>query len=243
MHKNKKVTALVVSAVMTAVGGGAAMVAVSASAAARASVVDPSNFTNPKANPYFPIKPGMHWVLRGGDTSERLVEHMRVTHKTKTIQGVTVRVIRDVLRRTDGSVAEATYDYYVDDNAGNVWYFGEDTATYKPNGQVESRDGTWRAGRHGARPGIIMKANPKPTDAYRQEFQRGVAEDQAWTVQTNAVQTVPAGTFHHVVRSFEWSRLERANISVKFYAPGVGEISEGDVVGGTEKFVLVSYGG
>jgi hypothetical protein len=240
--RTRRITAIAAATALA--GGGVALLPWSSAAAPGSSTaVDPANFTNPKANPYFPIKPGMHWVLRGGDNSGRQVEHMRVTHKTKTIQGVKVRVIRDVLRRADGSVAEATFDYYVDDNAGNVWYFGEDTATYKRNGQVDSRDGTWRAGRHGARPGIIMKANPKVGDAYRQEFQRGVAEDQAWTVQTTAVRTVPAGTFRHVVRSFEWSRLEKANVSVKFYAAGVGEISEADVAGGTEKFVLVSYGG
>jgi hypothetical protein len=47
---------------------------------------------------------------------------------------------------------------------------------------VKSREGSWLAGRDGGVAGIIMPAHPKPTDAYRQEFLTGHAEDQAWIV-------------------------------------------------------------
>ena len=40
----------------------------------------------------------------------------------------------DMLRRLDGSVAEKTHDWYAADNDGNVWYFGEATATYDRHG-------------------------------------------------------------------------------------------------------------
>jgi hypothetical protein len=85
-----------------------------------------------------------------------------------------------------------------------------------------------------------MPADPRPTDAYRQEYERGDAEDQAWIVQNNATTSVPDGTFHRVVRSFEWSRLEKNVVSLKFYAPGLGIVRERDVAGGNERFVLVS---
>jgi hypothetical protein len=39
---------------------------------------------------------------------------------------------------------------------GNVWYFGEDTAELDKHGNVTSREGTWRAGRNGARAGLFM---------------------------------------------------------------------------------------
>jgi hypothetical protein len=42
------------------------------------------------------------------------------------------------------------------------------------------------------------------------------------------------------VRSFEWSRLEKNVVSLKFYAPGLGIVRERDVAGGNERFVLVS---
>jgi hypothetical protein len=230
-----------VGAVLVAAGVGAALgiVGTSAQAVPTAANPSPSSFTHPVANPYFPLTPGLVLRYRGTDDGEKEHERVVVTHKTKMIQGVRTTVVHDVLRRADGSLAEATDDWYAADNAGNVWYFGENTATFRPNGTVESREGSWRAGVSGAVAGTIMPANPRPTDAYRQEFWRGQAEDQAWIVQNNTTVTVPRGTFHRVVRSYEWSRLEKANVSVKFYARNVGIIRERDVAGGTELFQLV----
>src|SRR5262245_17035621 len=131
--------------------------------------INPADFNSPVANPYFPLKPGTVFVYRGSEGTQRLVEHLTVTHRHKTIQGVQAVVIRDVLH-SNGHLAEATTDWYADDNTGNTWYFGEATATYDTQGHVKSREGSWLAGRNGGVAGIIMPANPKPTDAYRQEF-------------------------------------------------------------------------
>jgi hypothetical protein len=201
--------------------------------------VDPSRFTHPKTNPYFPLVPGTILHYRGSEDGERLHERLSITHTTRMIAGVETVVIRDVLH-SQGRLAEATTDWYQADNDGNVWYFGENTATYDAHGDVESREGTWRAGVHGAVAGIIMPANPGPTDAYRQEFLRGHAEDQAWIVQRGARVRVPIGNLDQVVRSFEWTRLEPNVVSLKFYAPHVGIVLERDVAGGNELVKLVS---
>src|SRR3954452_24924310 len=172
----------------------AGLAAASHDAPARAATnPNPSNFTTPKANAYFPLTPGLVLRYRGSDGPERFRERLCLTPRTKTILGVRTRVIRDVLRRGDGTIAEATWDWYADDNAGNVWYFGENTATYRPNGTVESREGSWQAGVSGAGAGLIMPANPHATQAYRQEFWRGHAEDQAWIVQNDTTVKVTAG--------------------------------------------------
>jgi hypothetical protein len=205
-----------------------------------AAGVTPSQFTTPLQNPYFPLRPGTVFRYRGTDEGERLHERVLVTSKTKVIQGITTTVVRDVLRRSDGSLAEKTLDFYAPDNAGNVWYFGEKTATYDEHGHLDSREGSWQAGVKGAVAGTIMPADPRPTDAYRQEYFPGHAEDQAWIVQRNASTTVPYGTLHHVVRSFEWTRLEKNVLSLKLYAPGLGIVREKDMSGGSESFVLVS---
>ena len=135
--------------------------------------IDPAAFTNPVPNPYFPLKVGTVSRYLGSDGPQKLREQVTVTHWTKKIQGVTTTVIFDVLHRADdGSLAEKTWDWYADDNAGNVWYFGERTATYTRSGHVSSREGTWQAGVNGAVAGTIMPANPHPTDAYRQEFDK-----------------------------------------------------------------------
>ena len=165
---------------------------------------------------------------------------MLVTHRTKVIQGVTTTVVSDVLRRGDGSLAEKTRDWYAPDDDGNVWYVGEATATYDRHGHVESREGSWQAGVHGAVAGTIMPADPRPAQAYRQELYPGHAEDQAWIVQRDASTRVPYGRLDHLVRSFEWTRLERDVLSLKLYAPGLGIVREKDMSGGDESFALVS---
>lgn len=200
-----------------------------------------ASFTHPHPNAYFPLTPGLVLRYRGTDGGEKFRERVAITSRTKMIDGVSAVVVRDVLRRADdGSVAESTRDWYADDNKGNVWYLGEATATYDRHGHVQSREGSWQAGVKGARAGKIMPASPMPTDAYRQEFWQGQAEDQAWIVDNRATVTVPAGAYHQVVRSYEWSRLEKANVSVKFYARGLGIIAEHDISGGTENFKLVA---
>jgi len=199
-----------------------------------------AGFDAPRSNPYFPLTPGLVTILRGTDEGEHFRERVHVTQRTELIQGVRARVVKDVLRRSDGTLAEKTFDWYANDDDGNVWYFGEDTATYDENGHLDSREGSWQAGVDAAVAGMIMPANPRPTLAFRQEFYKGHAEDQAWIVARNAHVRVPLRTFHHVVRSFEWSRLEPGVISAKFYGRGVGIIREHDLAGGDETFDVVA---
>ena len=202
------------------------------------AAVDPGDFSAPLANPYFPLETGTVSVYRGTEDGNRLVEYLRVTGRTKTILGVDAIVVRDVLYE-NGLLREKTTDWYADDNVGTAWYFGEDTAVYNRKGHVVSREGSWEAGVDGAVPGIIMPANPRPTDAYRQEFLRAHAEDQAWIVARNEAARTPAGTFTGVVRSYEWTRLEPGVVSLKRYAPGYGIVTERDIAGGTEFLQLV----
>jgi hypothetical protein len=200
--------------------------------------VDPINFTDPKPNPYFPLEPGTMSIYRGSEDNERLVERLTITDGTKMIEGVTTMVVRDIIL-ANGHLAEKTTDWYAPDNDGNVWYFGEETATYDEQGHLIDTEGSWEAGVNGAIAGMIMPADPRPTDAYRQEISRAEAEDQAWIVQRHAKVRVPYGLIDQVVRTFEWTRLEPNVMSEKLYAPGLGIVREADVAGGTELLELV----
>lgn len=202
--------------------------------------VSPSHFNHPKSNVYYPLKPGTVSRYRGTDEGRHLHERLAITRQTRMIQGVRTTVVHDVLRRADDTLAEETHDWYAADNDGNVWYFGERTATYDRLGHVLSRDGSWQAGVDGAVAGMIMPAHPHPTDAFRQELYVGQAEDQAWIVQRHISTSVPYGHLDEVVRSFEWTRLEPGVMSLKLYAPGLGIVVEKDVAGGNERFELVS---
>jgi hypothetical protein len=208
-------------------GGGAGEVA----------AANPADFSAPVANPYFPLKVGTV-LYRGTEGPDRLVEHLSVTGHTEVIQGVTTTVIRDVLF-ANGHLQEKTTDWYADDNGGTTWYFGEDTALYNHQGQVTSREGSWRAGVNGGVAGIIMPANPsRPMPTGRSSGR--TAEDQAWIVGRHGRLRTPVGRLHDVVRSYEWTRLEPNVVSLKLYAPHLGIVAERDVVGGEESLQLVA---
>src|SRR5262249_48919814 len=120
---------------------------------------DPSNFVAEITNPYLPGKPGTLLRYRSETPEGVEINTVRYTHQTKQILGVTVTVIRDQVF-LNGELTEDTRDWEAQDKQGNVWYFGEDTKELE-NGQVVTTEGSWEAGKNGAKPGIIMLAHPK----------------------------------------------------------------------------------
>ena len=173
-----RVKALIITVAALTVAGLFAIPGAPASAG-----INPADFSSPVANPYFPLKPGTVFVYRGSEGRQRLVEHLRITHDTKTIQGVQTIVISDVLH-SNGRLAEATHDYYADDNGGTTWYFGEQTATYDKHGHVQSREGSWLAaiGRDQLDLAAAQKQNRlairRPADAARGGDVAGLGERQ-----------------------------------------------------------------
>jgi len=198
--------------------------------------INPADFTTKIDNKYFPLKPGTTFVYQGKtkDTTEGDV--VAVTSDTKNIMGVECVVVNDRVTE-DGTLTEQTYDWYAQDKKGSVWYFGEDSKEYK-NGKV-STEGSWEAGKHGAKPGIIMPAHPKIGETYRQEYLKGVAEDMAKALKLDGSATVPYGSFDHVLVTKEWTPLEPNVAEQKYYAPGVGNILELAVKGPMERLELV----
>jgi hypothetical protein len=237
---SRRWAALVVAAAV--VGGGAISavqarpMATTTSTASRG--IDPSNYVRYVTNPFLPFRPGTVLTYRGVKDGGTQVERVAVLHRTKRIQGVVTTVVHDESRHA-GRLLEQTDDWYAQDRQGNVWYFGEDTKAYGPHGQVSS-EGSWQAGVRGAVPGIVMEADPQPTDGYRQEFWRGHAEDTAWVLRRGGSLHVPLGTVHHVLVTLEWSRLEPNVIDRKIYAKGLGIVREASATGPNEVSELVS---
>jgi len=197
----------------------------------------PAQFTTTIDNTYFPLPVGRTFISRGGEGTLKETDRMHVTNETRQIQGVTARIVHDVVR-TGGHKEEITNDFYAQDSQGNVWYLGENTRVLLGNGKVD-RSGSWLWGVDGAKPGLIMEAHPKPPHAYRQECRNGQAEDMAWTVDRGGSIKVAYGRVHRTLRSFEFSQLEPNVISEKIYAPGLGIVRERDLHGGNETFQLV----
>jgi len=146
-----------------------------------------------------------------------------VTRHTKTIQGVTCRTVHDRLF-SQGHVAERTSDWYAQTKRGTVWYFGERTAELDANGHVTTREGSWMAGRDGARPGIFMTAHPRVGQTHQQENFPGHAEDRFQIIDTAAAVRVPILATHHALLTKEWTPLEPGVIDHKYYVRDLGVV-------------------
>jgi len=195
-----------------------------------------ADFSADVTNPWFPLTPGTTNIYTGTKDGKSARNLFQPTTDTKVINGVICRVVYDILY-LDGKLAEKTYDYYSQDKAGNVWYFGEDTATYK-NGKVDSTDGTWHTGVGGAQPGVFMQADRTGGARFRQEYYKGQAEDTFKALSLSASITVPYGSFTGSLQTEETTSLEPDVVDNKYYVKGIGEVQEAAVKGDTEKLVL-----
>jgi hypothetical protein len=189
-------------------------------------------------NRYLPMIPGSVYIYRGKEDGEEQRNVVEVTHETKTILGVKTVVVRDTVMGPNGALIELTLDWFAQDTAGNVWYFGEDSKDYE-HGQVVSTEGSWEAGVAGAQAGIIMKAQPLVGDAYSQECAPGVAEDAAEVRGLKAKAKTPYGNFSQTLRTRETNPLEPGVAEDKFYAPCVGMVRVEVVQGGSGSTSLV----
>ena len=189
-------------------------------------------YTANVTNPWFPLPPGRVWVSTGVKDGRPARDVVRVTRRTVTIAGVPCRAVDDRLYLS-GRLAERTTDYYTQDRAGNVWYFGEDTAELDRAGKVTSTSGTWRAGVDGAKPGIFMTAKPAVGQTHRQEYLKGEAEDHFRVVAVART----------VVRTIEWTPVEPGVLDHKLYVRGIGTALELTVKGSNERLELVSVRG
>ena len=215
---------------------------VSTASVATAGPLDPSNFVSAVDNPYYPLPVGRVMVYQGTRDGVAQTDTVTVTNQSKMIGGVRAVVVRDVATDTHNRTLESTLDWFAQDKQGNVWYLGEDTKAYNPDGSVDT-SGSWTAGVNGATAGLIMEAHPKIPDAYRQEYLKGQAEDVAWIVGTGNSAKVPYGTVHNTVRSLEMTVLEPKVVDEKIYAPGLGIVSERSLAGSQEVAKLVSVKG
>jgi hypothetical protein len=203
--------------------------------------LDPREFTTRVDNPWWPMRPGARWVYRETEpdgTRQRIV--VTVTGRTRRIaNGVLARVVRDTVTE-DGELVEDTRDWYAQDRAGNVWYLGERTRDYE-DGRVVSTAGSFEAGVDGAQAGVVMPADPRPGQRYRQEHHAGRAEDRGSIVSLGERAQVPAGLFWDVVMTRDVNPLEPAALEFKFYARDVGPVLAVGVSGGSSREELVRF--
>jgi len=207
---------------------------------------DSDNFDNPLDidNPYFPLEPGTIFVYEPRPNEDNVINTITVTYQTKEILGVDCIVVYDV-EEVDGVVTEETYDWYAQDDEGNIWYFGENTRECLCDNDCESpgcidTTGSWMAGEGGALPGyLILAPEPKPGVCYQQESAED-AQDMAKVLRLNAKVSIDYGYFEDCLKTKEWTPLAPGEIENKYYAPGVGLVLIKELKGKTVRVELIS---
>ena len=196
-------------------------------------------------NPWFPLVPGNEWVYEGdGETIE-----VTVTGDTKLIDGITCIVVIDIVSEDD-TVIEITDDWYAQDQDGNVWYCGEIAENYEEfdgdetdGPELVDIDGSWKAGRDRAEPGILLPFEPVPGSVFRQEIAQTDAEDAIEILAVDASESAPGGAcIGTCLQTLDFTPLEPDAAEHKFYAPGVGMIVEVKPDTG-ERVELISFTG
>jgi len=172
----------------------------------------------------------MRWEYRGVEGGRPARDVVTVTSRTEGVDGAKSAVVHDRLYH-GRRLVERTTDFYSQDAAGTVWYYGEDTAELDSRGRVKSTEGTWRAGRDGARSGIFMPAHPRRGQTFRQEDYPGHAEDRFSILAYG----------NRALKTKEWTPLEPGVRDRKWYARGIGLIAEETVKGGSDRLALHSF--
>jgi hypothetical protein len=117
---------------------------------------DPDDFVPTIDNPWLPFAPGARWTYDGSG------EEVTVSADAgPTISGVATTVVT-----TDGLDPVSLIDYYAQDTAGNVWWFG--------------REGEWEAGAAGQRSLIkelgdelVIETTTETGDVVTDHYERG----------------------------------------------------------------------
>lgn len=192
--------------------------------------ISPSKFTSSATitNPYYPVTAGKKYIYEGNtpDGLEKIEEQRLTT--TKTILGITC-IIVNFRAYLNGNLIEEAWDWYAQDNDGNLWYFGEAVDNYNSNGTIKDHAGSWEAGVDGAQPGMIMPANPRTGMKYREEYYFNHAEDEAEITETGLTITIPYGSFNNCIKTRNWTALEPDLNENKFYTRGIGLVKEVNV--------------
>lgn len=226
---------------------------------------DADNFDNPLTidNDFLPMVPGttQTYKAEGADGCEVNVTTVTNEEKTITIDGASIqtRVVRDLAYEDpncDGTLilVERTDDWYGQDDAGNVWYFGEDTEDCEPTADpndpptavvCSAGPGAWEAGVDGAEPGIVMLVEPDNGDQYHQEFYEGFAEDQAKVTGVSVKvilkrdDAIALDPDTNCIKTKEWNPLDPGHVEQKYYCEGIGLVAVDEHHGKELRFELV----
>jgi hypothetical protein len=183
---------------------------------------DPDDFVATIDNPWLPFRVGATWtyeLTESGATGQTVV----TVAEGPTIAGVATT---EVTTTGGGTTGEPMVDFYAQDRAGNVWWFG--------------REGAWRAGEDGAEAGIAMLARPRIGDGYHEALAEGVVDTSAEIVDVGAEIDAGDSTYDDVVVIESRSAPDVTPLRSS-YARGVGLVAQGSPEEPDQSLELVTY--
>src|SRR5437867_10545468 len=189
-----------------------------------AFLLEPNELVSVGRNPYFILEPGYTLVLEGEGAQLTIT----VLNETKKVDGVETRVVEE--RETQGGqLTEIARNYFaISKRTNDVFYFGEDVDMYK-DGKVVNHDGSWLSGVNGSKFGLMMPGRVLMHSRYYQEVAPKIAMDRATIVSVTETVKTPAGEFKNCVKVKDTRPLTRFTTEYKYYAPGIGMVSDGSM--------------
>jgi len=168
----------------------------------------PADFVGTVDNPWLPLAPGRTWTYDVVDVEGAHSLTVEV-EDGPDIAGVATTA---QVSTEDG---ETTTDWFAQDAAGNVWWFG--------------REGEWQAGADGAEAGLAMPETPRVGDGFRTAYQPGVVEDVVTVKALAGVATVPAGSYDDLLVTQQTSALEPGGSVERSWARGIGLVEQSEL--------------
>ena len=179
---------------------------------------DPTTVTNP----LFPVSRQESVLLLGRVDGQAFRTEVTLLPETRIVEWEGQRVetlVSQYVAYLGGRIHEVAYDFYAQDDAGAVWYFGEDVFNFK-DGFIADTHGTWIAGKDGPA-AMIMPADPQVGDVYRPENIPGFVFEEVTVKDVGRALDGPLGPVEGGLL-IEELHMD-GNTEAKTFGPGYGE--------------------
>jgi hypothetical protein len=196
------------------------------------------------SNPLFPLAVGSQFSYEGTIVdSDGTHEHsvvFTVTDLVKHVDGSETVVALDQDYR-EGALAEQELAFFAQDDAGNVWNFGEYPEEYD-NGKLTGAPSTWIRGTDGAYGGMHVLGQPRVGMQYREGLVPAIQFDDISKVASVSQHAcVQSGCYNSIVVVDETSPNDpTSGHQIKYYAPGTGLVKVGANGGDSREYLQLT---
>ena len=195
-------------------------------------VAAPFTHSTTVTNPLFPISDLHSAVITGHVDGKPLKIETTLLPDTRVIEWSPGQCVKTLVSQfvayKGGRIEEVALDFYAQDDAGAVWYFGEDVFNYGRGG-IADTDGTWLAGKEGPA-AMIMPAHPQLGNVNRSENIPGLVFEEVTTKVVGKTVQGPRGPVAGAMIGTELH--DDGQLEDKYFAPGYGEFrsaADGDL--------------